>query len=321
MSRSSVSTERRKYTCDRAANLPREPRVRGALLEALLAGGHEIALVVTQPDRPAGRGQTPRRHPWRRTPATTGCRCGRRRRCAATRPRSVCAASTRTRWRWPRSPRWSRRTCSRWRPRHLERASVAAAALARRRADPGALLAGDAETGVSIIRLVEALDAGPILLQERVPIAPEDDYLTLEPRLAALGARLLVRALARAADARAAGRQRSHVLPAHRARGRAHRLDAARPRRSGTRCAPIAAGRRRSRRSTARSSRCCAPWPRTGRAAEPGDGRADARRATGSRGRPLAAPGRGSARRQAGDAAAPSLLRGYPQLMARTKLA
>ena len=59
-----------------------------------------------------------------------------------------------------------------------------------------ALLAGDTETGVSIIRLVEALDAGPILLQERVPIAPEDDYVSLEPRLAALGARLLVRALA-----------------------------------------------------------------------------------------------------------------------------
>jgi methionyl-tRNA formyltransferase len=58
------------------------------------------------------------------------------------------------------------------------------------------LLAGDTETGVSIIQLVKALDAGPILLQERVPIAPEDDYVTLEPRLSALGARLLVRALA-----------------------------------------------------------------------------------------------------------------------------
>jgi methionyl-tRNA formyltransferase len=59
-----------------------------------------------------------------------------------------------------------------------------------------ALLAGETETGVSIIRLVEALDAGPILLHERIPIAPEDDYLSLEPRLAALGAELLVRALA-----------------------------------------------------------------------------------------------------------------------------
>jgi methionyl-tRNA formyltransferase len=59
-----------------------------------------------------------------------------------------------------------------------------------------ALLAGDTETGVTIIRLVSALDAGPILLQERLPISPEDDYVTLEPHLAAIGARLLVRALA-----------------------------------------------------------------------------------------------------------------------------
>ena len=58
------------------------------------------------------------------------------------------------------------------------------------------LLAGDDETGVSIIRLVVAMDAGPILLQERMAIGPEDDYLSLEPRLAELGARLLVRALA-----------------------------------------------------------------------------------------------------------------------------
>jgi methionyl-tRNA formyltransferase len=48
---------------------------------------------------------------------------------------------------------------------------------------------------VSIIRLIKALDAGPIFLQERIPIAPEDDYVSLEPRLAALGAELLVRAL------------------------------------------------------------------------------------------------------------------------------
>ena len=59
-----------------------------------------------------------------------------------------------------------------------------------------ALLAGDTETGVSIMRLVAELDAGPVLLSERVPIAPEDDYTTLEPRLAKLGARLLVRAFA-----------------------------------------------------------------------------------------------------------------------------
>jgi methionyl-tRNA formyltransferase len=41
------------------------------------------------------------------------------------------------------------------------------------------------------------MDAGPIVLQERLRIAPEDDYLSLEPRLAQLGARLLVDALSR----------------------------------------------------------------------------------------------------------------------------
>jgi methionyl-tRNA formyltransferase len=58
-----------------------------------------------------------------------------------------------------------------------------------------ALLAGDDTTGVSIIRLVQALDAGPVLLQEQVPIDPEDDYVSLERSLAELGAQLLVRAL------------------------------------------------------------------------------------------------------------------------------
>jgi methionyl-tRNA formyltransferase len=53
---------------------------------------------------------------------------------------------------------------------------------------------------VSIIRLVQALDAGPVLLQEHASIGPEDDYLSLEPRLAALGAHLLVRALAERPD-------------------------------------------------------------------------------------------------------------------------
>ena len=112
-----------------------------------------------------------------------------------------------------------------------------------------ALLAGDQETGVSIIRLVQALDAGPILLQERVPISPEDDYVSLEPRLAALGARLLVRALAESPEPRRRTRQpqpthnaSSATMPASTGRNRTSR--------SGTRCAPTAAGHRRLRRST-----------------------------------------------------------------------
>jgi methionyl-tRNA formyltransferase len=46
------------------------------------------------------------------------------------------------------------------------------------------------------MRLVSRMDAGPILLQERLPISDSDDYVSLEPRLAELGASLLVRALA-----------------------------------------------------------------------------------------------------------------------------
>ena len=48
-----------------------------------------------------------------------------------------------------------------------------------------AILAGDAETGVSIMRLTAGLDSGPVCLQERVPIAPDDDYGTLAARLEA----------------------------------------------------------------------------------------------------------------------------------------
>ena len=48
-----------------------------------------------------------------------------------------------------------------------------------------AILAGDAETGVSIMRLTAGLDSGPICLQERIPIDPDDDYGSLAARLEA----------------------------------------------------------------------------------------------------------------------------------------
>src|SRR5204863_4381033 len=58
-----------------------------------------------------------------------------------------------------------------------------------------AIMAGDAETGVSIMRLTAGLDSGPVCLQAREPIRPDDDYGTLAVRLEAVGAELLVRAL------------------------------------------------------------------------------------------------------------------------------
>lgn len=59
-----------------------------------------------------------------------------------------------------------------------------------------AILAGDAETGITIMRMDEGLDTGPILLKESVPIRPRDTAATVQDRLAAMGARLILRALA-----------------------------------------------------------------------------------------------------------------------------
>jgi methionyl-tRNA formyltransferase len=59
-----------------------------------------------------------------------------------------------------------------------------------------ALLAGDAETGISIMQMDAGLDTGPVLARHALPILPEDDLGTLHDRLAALGARAIVEALA-----------------------------------------------------------------------------------------------------------------------------
>ncbi|MSO74933.1 MAG: methionyl-tRNA formyltransferase [Alphaproteobacteria bacterium] len=58
-----------------------------------------------------------------------------------------------------------------------------------------ALMAGDTETGVTIMRMAEGLDTGPILLERRVPIAPDTTAGTLRERLALLSAELLLEAL------------------------------------------------------------------------------------------------------------------------------
>lgn len=58
-----------------------------------------------------------------------------------------------------------------------------------------ALMAGDGETGVSIMQLTAGLDSGPVCLRETAAIHPDDTYGTLAPRLAEIGGRLLVRAL------------------------------------------------------------------------------------------------------------------------------
>jgi methionyl-tRNA formyltransferase len=58
-----------------------------------------------------------------------------------------------------------------------------------------AIMAGDAETGVSIMRVTEGLDSGPVALQEELPIGEADDFGTLGPKLEELSGRLLREAL------------------------------------------------------------------------------------------------------------------------------
>jgi methionyl-tRNA formyltransferase len=58
-----------------------------------------------------------------------------------------------------------------------------------------ALIAGDTETGVTVIKLVEELDAGPIAAQERFPVAPEDDAGSIYDRAVPVATDLLERVL------------------------------------------------------------------------------------------------------------------------------
>jgi methionyl-tRNA formyltransferase len=58
-----------------------------------------------------------------------------------------------------------------------------------------ALMAGDGQTGVTIMQVTAGLDSGPIALAEEVAIAPRDDYASLAAKLAELGSELLIRAL------------------------------------------------------------------------------------------------------------------------------
>jgi methionyl-tRNA formyltransferase len=60
-----------------------------------------------------------------------------------------------------------------------------------------AIIRGEAESGVTIMRMDEGLDTGAMLLRAAVPITPEETAGTLEGKLAPLGARLLLEALAR----------------------------------------------------------------------------------------------------------------------------
>ena len=164
-----------------------------------------------------------------------------------------------------------------------------------------AIQAGDERTGVSIMGVIEELDAGPVYLAGEEPIGPEDDYGTLAPRLAGLAGELLVRALDERPEPRP--QDEEGVTYAEKISSEERRLDPSRP--AGELARTVRALTPTSAHGwswTARSALACArrgPW--TSGPVRRGAGRARlAPAARHRRGRPRAA--RGAAPGQAPDA-------------------
>lgn len=166
-------------------------------LSALLDAEVKVPLVVTQPDRPAGRHATPRPSPVALLAESRGIAVAR-----------------------PERLRGNEEILERIRqiapdagvvvaygmllpnalldvPR-LSFVNVHASLLPRYRgASPvqAAILAGDSETGVVTMKVVEELDAGPVYLERRVPIGEKEDAGSLSSRLAVAGAEVLIETL------------------------------------------------------------------------------------------------------------------------------
>jgi len=174
------------------------------VLAALIEAGHDIACVYCQPPRPAGRGHAERPAPVHAFAAERGLpvRTPASLRKSETNQEAFAALGLDAAVTAAYGLILPKRVLEA--PR-LGCLNVHASLLPRwRGAAPiqRAILAGDEETGVTIMRMDEGLDTGPTLAVERVPITPEATAGSLHDQLAALGARLAVETL----DGLAAGR-------------------------------------------------------------------------------------------------------------------
>src|SRR5688572_7955531 len=169
-------------------------------LEHLVRSSHPVAGVVTQPDRPRGRGQQLSDGPVKSLAAALGLRVLQPTRLAQDQfaeqfaelnaDVGVVAAYGKI------LPDWLLAA-----PR-LGLINVHASLLPRYRgASPihRAVINGDAETGVTIMRVVSELDAGPMLAVERRAIGPDERTPDVEQALAEIGARLVVETVDRLA--------------------------------------------------------------------------------------------------------------------------
>jgi len=169
----------------------------------LLDAGHEVALVLTQPDRPAGRGMRPA--------ASAVKRLAQARGLEVFQPESLRDAAARVRIAAARPDVLVVAAYGLILPQAVldiparGALNIHASLLPRwRGAAPiqRALLAGDAQSGITIMQMDAGLDTGPMLRQEGIPITKEDDAQTLHDKLAALGASMIVDVLADTAAGR-----------------------------------------------------------------------------------------------------------------------
>lgn len=181
-----------------------------SILEALIAAGHDIAAVYAQPPRPAGRGHRPQPSPVQRAAERAGLAVRVPLRLDEAEAAAFAAlgldAAVVAAYGLILPPAVLAA------PR-LGALNVHASLLPRwRGAAPieRAILAGDAETGITIMQMEAGLDTGPILLAEPMAIGSEETAPALRQRLAVLGARLIVAAL----EERAAGRLVARPQPA-----------------------------------------------------------------------------------------------------------
>mgnify|MGYP001766533552 CR=1 FL=1 len=166
-------------------------------LEALHAA-HEIVCVYTRPPRPAGRGRKERPSPVEARAGALGLRLRH--------PASLKGADAQAEFAGLRADVAVVVAYGLILPQRLLEApakgclNIHASLLPRwRGAAPiqRAIIAGDAETGVSIMRMEAGLDTGPVLLSSRTPIGAGETAADLHDRLAAIGAAAIVTALAR----------------------------------------------------------------------------------------------------------------------------
>ncbi len=180
------------------------PEFAAKALQALLSAGFEVPLVLTQPDRPAGRGMKLQASPVKQLALEHGLAVaqprglkldGRWSQDAAQAQAALQAAGAQVMVVAAYGlilPAWVLHT-----PPH-GCLNIHASLLPRwRGAAPihRAVQAGDPRSGVTIMQMDEGLDTGPVLLMEPVDLAPQETTASLHDKLADVGGRLMVEAL------------------------------------------------------------------------------------------------------------------------------